>query len=337
MSGRGTTGTGQRLMNTITDGDIDRDDFARVAEPFRRELVAYGYRMLGSVDDAEEIVQDIYLEAWRAYERFEARSSVRTWLYRIATRAFVKAVARRNRRPLPSDLNTPAVNPGAVDPTASLEVAWLQPAPDSLLAGTLEDPAAVVVARQTMRLAFVAAMQVLPPRQRAVLILRDVLQWRSSEVASLLDVSVAAVNSALQRARARLPADHNTLVEPSEPRQRALLDRYVAAFEKADVETLVAVLTEDAVFEMPPLSVWFRGSAVIGTFLGARMRELGPASVVRTSANGQPAVALYMGTRGGECRLHALHVLTVVPEGVSRVVAYLDPNALRCFNLPTHR
>jgi RNA polymerase sigma-70 factor (ECF subfamily) len=170
-----------------------------------------------------------------------------------------------------------------------------------------------------------------------VLILRDVLQWRSSEVASLLDVSVAAVNSALQRARARLPADHNTLVEPSEPRQRALLDRYVAAFEKADVETLVAVLTEDAVFEMPPLSVWFRGSAVIGTFLGARMRELGPASVVRTSANGQPAVALYMATRGGECRLHALHVLTVVPEGVSGVVAYLDPNGLRCFNLPTRR
>jgi RNA polymerase sigma-70 factor (TIGR02960 family) len=337
MSGRGTTGTGQRIMNTITDGDVDRDDFARVAEPFRRELVAYGYRMLGSVDDAEEIVQDIYLEAWRAYERFEARSSVRTWLYRIATRAFVKAVARRNRRPLPSDLNTPAVNLGAVDPTASLEVAWLQPAPDSLLAGTLEDPAAVVVARQTMRLAFVAAMQVLPPRQRAVLILRDVLQWRSSEVASLLDVSVAAVNSALQRARARLPADHNTLVEPSEPRQRALLDRYVAAFEKADVETLVAVLTEDAVFEMPPLSVWFRGSAVIGAFLGARMRELGPASVVKTSANGQPAVALYMAPRGVECRLHALHVLTVVPEGVSRVVAYLDPNALRCFNLPSRR
>ena len=189
-------------MTTTTDGDIDRDDFGRLAEPFRRELVAYGYRMLGSVDDAEEIVQDVYPEAWRAYERFEARSSLRTWLYRIATRAFVKAAARRKRRPLPSDLNAPAVNAGVATPAASPEVTWLQPAPDSLLAGTLEDPAAVVAARHTMRLAFVAALQVLPPRQRAVLILRDVLQWRSSEVASLLDLSVAAVNSALQRARA---------------------------------------------------------------------------------------------------------------------------------------
>lgn len=159
-SGRGTTGTGQRLMKTITDGDIDGDDFGLVAEPFRRELVAYGYRMLGSVDDAEEIVQDVYLEAWRAYERFEARSSVRTWLYRIATRAFVKAVARRNRRPLPSDLSAPAANPGVAIRAASPEITWLQPAPDSLLAGTLEDPAGVVVARETTRLAFVAAMQV---------------------------------------------------------------------------------------------------------------------------------------------------------------------------------
>jgi RNA polymerase sigma-70 factor (TIGR02960 family) len=324
-------------MSTITDAGIERDDFGRLAEPFRRELVAYGYRMLGSVDDAEEIVQDVFLEAWRAYGRFEGRSSLRTWLYRIATRAFVKAAARGKRRPLPSDLNGPAVNPELKIPAASPEVTWLQPAPDSLLAGTLEDPAAVVVSRHTMRLAFIAAMQVLPPQQRAVLILRDVLQWRSAEVAPLLDLSVAAVNSALQRARARLPADHDALVEPSEPRQRALLDRYVAAFENADVESLVAVLTEDAVFEMPPFSVWFRGSAVIGAFLAARMRELGTASAIRTSANGQPAVALYTATRGQEYQLHALHVLTVMPAGVSHVVAYQDPNAARSFDLPTSR
>jgi RNA polymerase sigma-70 factor (TIGR02960 family) len=324
-------------MSTITDAGIERDDFGRLAEPFRRELVAYGYRMLGSVDDAEEIVQDVYLEAWRAYGRFEGRSSLRTWLYRIATRAFVKAAERRKRRPLPSDLNGPAANPELRIPGASPEVTWLAPAPDSLLAGTLEDPAAVVVARHTMRLAFIAAMQVLPPQQRAVLILRDVLQWRSAEVAPLLDLSVAAVNSALQRARARLPADHGTLVEPSEPRQRALLDRYVAAFENADVESLVAVLTEDAVFEMPPFSVWFRGGAVIGAFLAARMRELGRASAVRTSANGQPAVALYTAASCGEYQLHALHVLTVMPEGVSHVVAYQDPIAVRCFDIPTHR
>jgi len=332
------TATGLRVVMSITtDPRTGGEDFGRLAEPFRRELVAYGYRMLGSVDDAEEIVQDVYLQAWRAYERFEARSSLRTWLYRIATRAFVKAAARRKRRPLPSDLSGPALNPGVLRRAASPEVTWLQPAPDSLLAGTLEDPAAVVVARHTMRLAFVAAMQVLPPRQRAVLILRDVLQWRSSEVASLLDLSVAAVNSALQRARALLPADHNALVEPSEPRQRALIDRYVAAFENADVESLVAALTEDAKFEMPPFSFWFRGGAVIGTFLAARMRELGRASVLATSANGQPAVALYTTTGGGEYHLHALHVLTIVPEGVAHVVAYQDPNALRCFDLPTRR
>jgi RNA polymerase sigma-70 factor (TIGR02960 family) len=320
------------VMSTTTD-----EDFGRLAEPYRRELIAYGYRMLGSVDDAEEIVQDVYLEAWRAYERFEARSSLRTWLYRIATRAFVKAAARRKRRPLPSDVNRPAANPRVATPAATPELTWLAPAPDSLLAATLADPAAVVAARHTMRLAFVAAMQVLPPRQRAVLILRDVLQWRSSEVASLLDLSVAAVNSALQRARARLPVDHNALAEPSEPRQRALLDRYVAAFENADVESLVATLTEDAVFEMPPFSIWFRGRAVIGTFLAARMQELGSASVIRTSANGQPALALYTANSGGEYQLHALHVLTVVAEGVSRVVAYQDPNAIRCFDLPTRR
>jgi RNA polymerase sigma factor (sigma-70 family) len=300
----------RRLPAVEIEKDIEKDyvfegadgkvDFGRLAEPFRRELVAYGYRMLGSVDDAEEIVQDVYLEAWRTYGRFEGRSSLRTWLYRIATRAFVKGAARGQRRPLPSDLDGPAVNRELRIPAASPEVTWLQPAPDSLLAGTLADPAAVVVARHTMRLAFIAAMQVLPPQQRAVLILRDVLQWRSSEVAPLLD-------------------------------------RYVAAFENADVESLVAVLTEDAVFEMPPFSVWFRGSAVIGAFLAARMRELGRASAVRTSANGQPAVALYTASRAEEHQLHALHVLTVMPDGVAHVVAYQDPSALRPFDLPARR
>ena len=321
------------VMSITTDPPVEREDFARLAEPFRRELVAYGYRMLGSVDDAEEIVQDVYLEAWRAYGRFEGRSSLRTWLYRIATRAFIKGVDRRTRRPLPSDLDAPAFSPDAEVRRGSPELTWLQPAPDSLLAGTVSDPATVVVSRDTMRLAFVAALQVLPARQRAVLILRDVLQWPATEVAAQLDLSVAAVNSALQRARTHLPADRDSVVEPSEPRQRELIDRYAAAFENADVAGLVAVLTEDAVFEMPPFLTWFRGSAVIGAFLGARMRQLGGLSVVRASANGQPALALYTGAHGGRLRLHALHVLTVVPEGVSRVLAFQDPNVLRHFNL----
>jgi RNA polymerase sigma-70 factor (TIGR02960 family) len=313
------------------------EDFGRLAEPFRRELIAYGYRMLGSIDDAEEIVQDVYLEAWRGYDRFEGRASLRTWLYRIATRAFIKGVERRKRRPLPSDLNAPAVDSFAAVRAGSAELAWLQPVPDSVLTGTVGDPAAVVAGRHTMRLAFVAALQVLTPPQRAVLILRDVLSLSASEVAALLDLSVAAVNSALQRARARLPAEHENVAEPSEARQRELLDRYVAAFENADVAGLVAVLTEDAMFEMPPLLTWFRSRDAIGGFLGARMRELGKASVVRTSANGQPAVALYTGPRDGKRRLHSLHVLTVAVQGISRVVAFQDISAVRHFDLPAGR
>ena len=318
-------------MPTTTDVG---EDFGRLAEPFRRELIAYGYRMLGSLDDAEEIVQDVYLQAWRAYDRFEGRSSLRTWLYRIATRAFIKGVERRKRRPLPSDLSAPAEDPLVGVRPGSAELAWLQPVPDSLLIGTVSDPATVVVERHTMRLAFVAALQNLPPRQRAVLILRDVLDWRATEVAALLDLSVAAVNGALQRARARLPADRDSVAEPQQARQRELLDRYVAAFENADVAGLVAVLTEDAMFEMPPMLTWFRSRATIGEFLGARMRELGKASVVRTSANGQPAVALYLGSRDGKRRLHSLHVLTVAAHGVSRVVSFQDIGMIRGFDLP---
>ena len=321
-------------MRTTTD---PAEDFGRLAEPFRRELIAYGYRMLGSIDDAEEIVQDVYLDAWRGYDRFEGRASLRTWLYRIATRAFIKGIERRKRRPLPSDLSAPTVDPLAGVRPGSAELAWLQPVPDSVLTGTVGDPAAVVAERHTMRLAFVAALQNLPPRQRTVLILRDVLDWRATEVAALLDLSVAAVNSALQRARARLPVDHDTVVEPSQTRQRELVDRYVAAFENADVAALVAVLAEDAMFEMPPLLTWFRGRATIGGFLGARMRELGKASVVRTSANGQPAVALYTGPGDGKRRLHSLHVLTVAAHGVSRVVAFQDIDAVRRFDLPASR
>jgi RNA polymerase sigma-70 factor (TIGR02960 family) len=321
-------------MPTTTDTG---EDFGRLAEPFRRELIAYGYRMLGSLDDAEEIVQDVYLEAWRAYDRFEGRSSLRTWLYRIATRAFIKGIERHNRRPLPSDLSGPAMDAATRVRAGSAELAWLQPAPDSVLTGTVTDPAAVVSGRQTARLAFVAALQVLTPRQRAVLILREVLSLSAAEVAAVLDLTVAAVNSSLQRARSRLPADRDSVVEPSEARQRELLDRYVAAFENADVAGLVAVLTEDAMYEMPPYLTWFRGAADIGGFLGARMRELGRASVVRTSANGQPAVALYIGPAGAGRRLHSLHVLSIAAQGISRVVAFMDIDALARFDLPAAR
>jgi RNA polymerase sigma-70 factor (TIGR02960 family) len=323
---------GHGIVMSIT---IDRggEDFARLAEPFRAELIAYGYRMLGSVDDAEEVVQDVYLDAWRAYDRFEGRSSLRTWLYAIASRAFVKAIERRKRRPLPSDLHAPANDPTA-RPVAGDEVTWLQPAPDSLLTGTTSDPAEVVASRESVRLAFVAALQYLPPRQRAVLILRDVLGWSAAEVATLLDLTVAAVNSALQRARAHGPARGDSLVQPSEPRQRELLDRYVAAFQNADVDGLVAVLTEDAIFEMPPFITWFQGNMAIGAFLGARMQGFGSTPVIRTAANGQPAVALYPAAAPGQHRLHALHVLTLESRGIGRIVSFQDVDALRHFDLP---
>jgi RNA polymerase sigma-70 factor (TIGR02960 family) len=321
-------------MRTSTD---DRPDFGRLAEPYRRELIAYGYRMLGSLDDAEEIVQDVYLEAWRAYDRFEGRSSLRTWLYRIATRAFIKGIERRNRRPLPSDLSAPAVDVSAPVRVGAPEVAWLQPVPDSVLTGAVGDPAEITARRHTIRLAFIAALQGLAPRQRAVLISRDVLGMSASEVGALLDVSVAAVNSALQRARARLPAEQDTFIEPSDARQRELLDRYVAAFENADISALITVLSEDASFEMPPFLTWFRGRDAIGAFLGARMRELGHTSVIRTSANGQPAIALYAGPHEGERRPHSLHVLTIAAQGISRVVAFQDITAVRHFDLPATR
>jgi RNA polymerase sigma-70 factor (TIGR02960 family) len=318
-------------MSITTDGG---EDFARLAEPFRRELISYGYRMLGSVDDAEEVVQDVYLNAWRAYEGFEGRSSLRTWLYRIATRAFVKALERRKRRPLPSDLHAPAADPTARVVAGDPELTWLQPAPDSLLAATTSDPATVVAARETMRLAFMAALQILPPQQRAVLILREVLGWSAAEVAALLDLSVVAVNSALQRARSHLPTDTDSVVRPAEQRQRELLDRYVAAFQNADVDELVAVLTEDARYEMPPFITWFQGSAAIGGFLGPRMRGFGKTPVIRTTANGQPAVALYPATADGQHRLHALHVLSLASHGVGRIVAFMDIEALLRFDLP---
>jgi RNA polymerase sigma-70 factor (TIGR02960 family) len=321
------------VMSITTDNG---EDFSRLAEPFRRELVAYGYRMLGSVDDAEEVVQDVYLDAWRAYEGFEGRSSLRTWLYAIATRAFLKALERRKRRPLPSDLHAPEADPTARVLAGDAHVAWLQPAPDSLLTATTSDPATVVAARDTMRLAFIAALQLLSPQQRAVLILREVLGWSAAEVAALLDLTVAAVNSALQRARAHLPAATDSLAQPSEQRQRELLDRYVAAFQEADVDALLAVLTEDARYEMPPFLTWFDSGAAIGAFLGAHMRGFGKTPVIPTTANGQPAVALYPPTPDGQHRLHALHVLTLTPHGIGRIVAFMDTDMLRSFDLPEH-
>jgi RNA polymerase sigma-70 factor (ECF subfamily) len=326
------------MMSIITDDKPHSRDFASQAEPLRRELLAYCYRMLGSVDDAEEVVQEVYLDAWRAFDAFEGRSSLRTWLYRIATRACWKAVEQRKGRPLPSNLVAASDNPYVEPDSRSVDVPWLQPVPDAMFVAQLADPATIVIARASMRLALIAALQQLPPRQRAVLILRDVLQWRAAEVATLLDMTVAAVNSVLQRARSALPVNEENLEEPADPQRVAILDRYVAAFENADVDGLVAVLTDDASLEMPPIPTWFAGRGTVAAFLGTRMRALGPTSLVGASANGQPAFGQYVRDPDGVYRPHALHVLTLTATGVCRIVLFQHPGAdlFARFGLPPH-
>src|SRR5215475_11997771 len=216
----------------------DTADFARLTDPLRPELLAHCYRMLGSVHDAEDQVQETLIRAWRSYGDFEGRSSLRTWLYRIATNSCLRALENRARRPLPSGLGGPGTDPDRPVGRAKDEIAWLQPFPDSMLGTGQADPASVVTSRAGLRLALIAALQYLPPRQRAVLILRDVLDWRATEVADVLGTSTAAVNSALQRARTQLvtlaPAEDD-IREPADPDVQDRLARYAAAFESADV------------------------------------------------------------------------------------------------------
>ncbi|MFD8523956.1 sigma-70 family RNA polymerase sigma factor [Streptomyces capillispiralis] len=293
--------------------------------------------MLGSVHDAEDLVQETYLRAWRAYEAFEGRASLRTWLYRIATNVCLTALRHRERRPLPSGLGAPADDPeGPLAPPP--EVTWLQPYPEHLVRADCGDPAGIVAARASLRLALVAALQHLPPRQRAVLILRDVLALRAAEVAGLLGVSVPAVKSMLQRARAQLgraaPSEDDTAEAP-EAYQRDLVDRCAAAFENADVTALMGLLTEDAVLEMPPTPSWFAGRASVGRFLRSRVLTVpGTFRAVATAANGQPALALYQRGPDGAHHAHAVMVLSVTAAGIDRVVAFREHGLFELFGLP---
>jgi RNA polymerase sigma-70 factor (ECF subfamily) len=296
-----------------------------VLTPYRPELLAHCYRMLGSVHDAEDLVQETMLRAWRAYDRFEGRSALRTWLYRIATNQCLTALESRARRPLPAGLGGPSETGGQPLETRD-EVPWLEPFP------TDDDPAAIVTSRESTRLAFVAALQHLPPKQRAVLILRDVLAWRAAEVAELLDTSTAAVNSALQRARERLDEvapKPDDVVEPSADDERELLARYVAAFERKDVDGIVALLAEDAVWEMPPYPTWFLGPGQVARHL-AEQCPGGPGdfSLVRTRANGQPALGMYLHDKP-----FCLQVLTVRGPVFSHVVSFFDLRLFDTFGL----
>ena len=297
-------------------------------EPYRGELIAYCYRMLGSFHDAEDLAQETMLRAWKARDRYDgSRASVRTWLYRIATNACLTALAGKARRPLPSGLGGPGDDPG-VPLTPALDIAWLQPFPDARVD---------LQARTDLRLALVAAVQFLPPRQRAVLLLRDVLDFSAAEVAEHLGTTVPAVNSALQRARAALTAvgDMDEVTEPDDPRTRAVIDRYARAFEAADVPALVRLLADDAILEMPPVPLWFRGSRDYGRFMDRVFQTRGTGWVVeRLTANGQPALAAYTPHPTGGFKPHTLQVFTVTGGRVARNVVFADPAVFELFGLP---
>jgi RNA polymerase sigma-70 factor (ECF subfamily) len=297
-------------------------------EPYRGELVAYCYRMLGSFHEAEDLVQETMLRAWKARDRYDrTRASVRTWLYRIATNACLTALEGRARRPLPSGLGAPSEDSGA-PLTPAFDIPWLQPFPDVRFDAEV---------RADMRLALVAAMQVLPPRQRAVLVLREVLEFTAAEVAEQLGTTAAAVNSALQRARAALAevGGVEEITEPDDPEARAVIQRYVRAFETADVPALVQLLTDEAVLEMPPVPLWYRGSRAYGLFMERVFAMRGTGwGMRRLTANGQPALAAYAPEAGGGHRLHTLQVFTVTGARVARNVVFADPDVLEAFGLP---
>ncbi|MDY7090208.1 MAG: sigma-70 family RNA polymerase sigma factor [Actinomycetota bacterium] len=331
MASRATAG--RQKMTT------ESDEFVRLADPFRRELLVHCYRMLGSVDDAEDLVQETYLRAWRAYDDFEGRSSLRTWLYRIATLACLTALEHRSRRVLPSALVPATGDPAAPMRRPDRDEAFVEPLPDVLARTDTADPATIVESRDEMRLAWTVAVQNLSAKQRAVLILRDVLAWRASEVAELLDCSTAAVNSALQRARSQMQRLGDEPESTAGPRPQAgheQLEAYVSAFENADVAKLVKLLRHDVVLEMPPFLNWFSGRDPVVRFLAARCTG-GGIRMLPTAANGQPAVIAYFPEedRPGDL-LHArtLHVLTTTESGVSRIVAYRDKAVVSRFGLP---
>ena len=313
------------------------EEFPQLTDTYRRELTAHCYRMTGSVHDAEDLVQETYLRAWRAYAGFEGRSSVRTWLYRIATNVCLTALEGRDRRPLPTGLGAPSVEAG--EPLVSAEeVLWLEPAPDSAVREDVADPAAIVATRDSIRLAFIAALQHLAPRQRAVLILRDVLRWKASEVAEALETTEVAVNSALQRAHAQLAkADvHEDTVEDSlSAEQHDLLERYVQAFWDKDINRIVSMLTADAVWEMPPFVGWYTGSENIGRLIDSQCPGgVHDMPMVATRANGQPAFGLYMRQEDGSFTPFHLQVLTLRGEQVCRVAAFFDTRLFATFGLP---
>jgi RNA polymerase sigma-70 factor (ECF subfamily) len=299
-------------------------------EPHRAELTAYCYRMLGSPFDAEDAVQDAFVRAWRSRDRFEGRAAMRSWLYRIATNVCLDMLKGRERRARPMDLG-PAVEPLESNLNARSAKEWIEPIPENLIAPD-RDPADLAVERESIRLALVAALQQLPARQRAVLILRDVIRWEASEVAELLDTSVASVNSALQRARATLAKSNVSSTDPL-PRlsesDRAMLDRYVAAFERYDMNALTSLIREDATQSMPPYDMWLSGrDDIFAWWVGPGNGCRGSRVLPAISANGMPTFAQYKPSPRGGYDPWALQVLELKDGRIAELTFFLDTERL---------
>jgi RNA polymerase sigma-70 factor (ECF subfamily) len=307
-------------------------------EQHRVELTAYCYRMLGSPFEAEDAVQETFLRAWRSFERFEGRSALRSWLYRIATNVCLDLLNARNRRARPMDLG-PAGEPDIANLHTLPEVTWIEPVPDGRVLAE-GDPADVAAERESVRLAFVAALQQLPPRQRAVLILCEVLRWKAAEVAELLETSVASVNSALQRARATLEAadvEAGVPAEELDEEARALLDRYVEAFERYDMEALTSLIHEDATQSMPPYDLWLRGrDDILAWWFGPGKTCRDSRVVPAPAANGSPAFGQYRPVPGGEgYEPWALQVVELSGGRVVELTFFLDTERIfPLFGLP---
>jgi RNA polymerase sigma-70 factor, ECF subfamily len=318
---------------TSASGELERQ-----LEQHRAELTAYCYRMLASPFEAEDAVQETFLRAWRGIDRFEGRAALRSWLYRIATNVCLDMLNGRQRRARPMDLG-PAREPIEANLNVLPEVTWVQPAPDELVVPEQSDPAEVTAARETVRLAFIAALQHLPPRQRAVLILCEVLRWQAAEVAELLETSVASVNSALQRARATLKANN---VSPSDAppsvdeADEELLARYVAAFEAYDMDALTSLIKEDATQSMPPYDLWLRGRHdIFAWWFGPGISCRGSRLVRTVAANGSPAYGQYRPSPSGGYEPWALQVLEFSGGRVVELTFFLDTETLfPLFGLP---
>jgi RNA polymerase sigma-70 factor (ECF subfamily) len=304
---------------------VSEDAFVKEAEQLRRELLAYCYRLTGSVQDAEDLVQEAMLHGWRSYARFRGEATVRTWLYRIATNAFLSS--SRRRRHLPSDLGPPATDV-SLEAVLDENSAWIEPLPDALVCCDA-DPARLVIERDLLRLALTASLQRLPARQRSALLLREALDFSAAEIGDALDISVAAVKSLLQRARATLETIDEAPHEADEPTANRLLETYMRAFETSDIRLLERTLRGDAMLEMTPARTWFSGRTTCLPYLRTVIGEPGEWSMRPTRANGQPAATVY---RYGDPL--GVAVLGLRDGGIARISLFGDPAVVRRFNTP---